>query len=210
MSGLASRTARSEASQLPLEIGNQDFDLACRPCGGPDRANRCGKRPGAEVGEVIPVHRRHDDVGEGQRLDRLRQLLRLFRVERDRRPVRDVAVAAGARADVPHDHERRGAVMPALADVGAVRFLAHRVQLEAAHQLAQPKVIRRTRRSHLEPLRLGLPSERHVFDPTATNELERSDSGHRFLTMAFGAIGIPKWRSPVVARRPAARRPGIP
>ena len=45
-----------------------------------------------------------------------------------------VAVAAGPCADVPEDHERRRAVMPALADVGTAGFFAHRAQVKLAHE----------------------------------------------------------------------------
>ena len=60
--------------------------------------------------------------------------LRLGGIELRRTSVRDRAVGAVSRADVAENHERRGAVLPALADVGAVRLLADRVQVEVAHQ----------------------------------------------------------------------------
>ena len=64
------------------------------------------------------------------------------------------AVRAGARADVAEDHERGGAVVPALADVRAARFLADGVQVQLAHQPLEPQVARRPRRAHLQPLGL--------------------------------------------------------
>ena len=84
----------------------------------------------AEVGEVVAIDRRDDDVAELQRVDGARDLDRLLLVRRLRRAVGDVAVAARARAGVAEDHERRGAVVPALADVRAVRLFADRVQPE--------------------------------------------------------------------------------
>ena len=55
--------------------------------------------------------------------------------------MRDRAVGAVPRADVAEDHERGGAVLPALADVRAVRFLADGMEVELAHQLLEPEVI---------------------------------------------------------------------
>ena len=56
--------------------------------------------------------------------------------------VRHRAIRARARADVAEDHEGRGAVVPALADVGAPRFLADGVQAEIAQQVLQPEIVR--------------------------------------------------------------------
>ena len=60
--------------------------------------------------------------------DRIGDALRLAGVERPRQSGRDVAERAGARADRAHDHHRRVALLPALADVRAARLLAHRMQ----------------------------------------------------------------------------------
>src|SRR6202043_3594263 len=78
-----------------------------------------------------------------------------------RTSVRDGAIRAGARADLAENHERGGAVMPALADVRALRFLAHRVQLQLAHEALEACVIRRPRRAHLQPLGFRRPGCRH-------------------------------------------------
>src|SRR4029077_11212510 len=71
--------------------------------------------------------------------------------------VRDGAVRARTRAHVAEDHEGRGAVVPALADIRTLRLLAHRMEVELAHQPLQPKVAWRSRRAHLEPVRLCQP-----------------------------------------------------
>ena len=92
----------------------------------------CAKCPAPKSGEVVAIDRRDDDVRELHRVNRARDIGRLVRIRRLRRAVHDVAVAARARARVAEDHERRGAMMPALADVRAVRFLADRVQAERA------------------------------------------------------------------------------
>src|SRR5262249_14104614 len=58
--------------------------------------------------------------------------------------------------DVAQDHERGRAVLPALADVRTVRFLADRMEVEVAHQLLQLQIPRAAGRFDLEPTRLAL------------------------------------------------------
>ena len=70
--------------------------------------------------------------------------------------MRDRAVGAVSRADVAEDHEGGGAVLPALADVRAVRLLADRVQVQVAHEALQAEVVASAGRLHLEPGRLPL------------------------------------------------------
>ena len=86
--------------------------------------------------------------------------------------VRHRAVRAGARADVAENHERRGAVVPALADVRALRLFAHRVQLQLAHQALEPQVARRAGRAHLQPLGLRAARRR------GRGGRQRNDAGH--------------------------------
>ena len=59
-----------------------------------------------------------------------------------RTPVGDRAIPTIAGADVAQDHERCGAVLPTLADVRAMRFLAHGMEVQLAHQMLQSGVIR--------------------------------------------------------------------
>lgn len=57
-----------------------------------------------------------------KRLERVRwgrRLRRLYRAE-----------LASARARVPQEHDRSGAPVPALADIRALRFLAHGVKIQ--------------------------------------------------------------------------------
>ena len=66
-----------------------------------------------------------------------------------------VAEAAAASADVAEDHERGGAALPALADVGAVGLLADRVEVVLLDRLLQAAVGRPAGRRDLEPGRLA-------------------------------------------------------
>ena len=81
------------------------------------------------------------------------QLQRFVRVQRIRATVTDVAERAAARALVAHDHERRGPLAEALADVRARCFLADRVQLLLAQDaLDLVETARRQRRLRAYPV----------------------------------------------------------
>ena len=152
--GPASSTA-SQRRFHALEVGNQHFDPAVRNPGArlPDRLDEHRR---AAVGEIVAVDRRDHGMAQPHRLDRVGDPRRLRHVELARPPVRDGAVRAGARADVAQDHERRRAVVPALADVGAARLLADGVELQLLHQPLEAQIVLRPRRAHLEPLGLRL------------------------------------------------------
>jgi hypothetical protein len=106
----------------------------------------------AAVGHVVAVHRRHHDVAQRHRLDRLGEPARLPGVEGQRRAAGDRAVGAVPRAHVAHDEEGRRPVVPALADVGAVRLFADGVELQLPHQAADLDIARPARGLHLEPV----------------------------------------------------------
>ena len=80
----------------------------------------------------------------------------------------DRAVRAIPRADVAQDHERRGPMVPTFADVGALRFLADRVELELPHQPLDPRVLRPARSPDFQPRRLA---SRERFRPMPPNYL---------------------------------------
>ena len=88
---------------------------------------------GAAVGEVVTRHRRDHGVGQAESLDRGGHPLGLVGVGGLGMSGVDEAEPAGAGAALAVDHERGRAVGPALEDVGAARFLAHRDEPEVAH-----------------------------------------------------------------------------
>ena len=92
--------------------------------------------PRAAVAQVVAVDAGDDHVRELQRGDGAREVDGLLGIGRQRLAVRDVAERAAARAQVAEDHEGRGALAEALADVGAGRFLAHGVQAVLAQDAA--------------------------------------------------------------------------
>src|SRR5437764_597416 len=75
------------------------------------------------------------------------------------------AIGAVSRAHVAEDHERCGAVLPAFAHVGAVGFLAHRVEVQLAHEALEAKVVRSAGSFHLEPGWLALGERLRAVTP---------------------------------------------
>jgi hypothetical protein len=62
-------------------------------------------------------------------------------------------------------------VLPALADVGAVRLLTDGVEVQLAHELLEPKILRTAGSANLEPARLAL---RQGFDAVTPGDLVKS------------------------------------
>src|SRR5262249_25551012 len=86
----------------------------------------------------------------------------------------DVAERAGARAGVAHQHERRVLLIPALADIGAPRLLAHGMQVVRAHDRARLAITFRHRR--LDPDPIGL-FQRRCVRPVRLFRMARSAAG---------------------------------
>src|SRR4029453_16803528 len=80
---------------------------------------------------------------------------RLLPIPPLRAPMGHGAVAAVPRAHITENHERRGEVLPAFADIRAVGLFAHRMEVPLPHETLETEVLRPARRPHLEPGRLG-------------------------------------------------------
>ena len=146
-----------EGPLTPLEVRDEDLDRGL----GQARANlgdasREGFR--AAVLEVIAVDRRDDDVRQAHLRHGVREADGLGRIVRLGRPMGDRAVGAIPGTHVAQDHEGCGLVLPAFPDVGAARFLAHRVETQLPHQTLDAEVAVAAGSLHLEPQ--GLPGER--------------------------------------------------
>jgi hypothetical protein len=87
-----------------------------------------------------------------------------FRVERTRLTFADSTKTAMARADVPAQHERCGAIGPTLKNVWATRLLAYCVKIQTFDQLEHVVLVRGVTQSNLEPLGFGLTGFRIVAD----------------------------------------------
>jgi hypothetical protein len=159
---------RMQRVGLALEVGNQHLDAG----GGlplPDLPDGVGEYRRASIFQVIAIHRRDDDVREVEFGDRFADPGRFGSIDRLRTPVSDRAVPARACADIAEDHEGRRAVRPALADVRALRFFTHRMQVQIAHQALEPEIRGGTGRTHLQPV--GLRDAR-------CDRRKGNDSGH--------------------------------
>jgi hypothetical protein len=126
---------------IALKVRDQHLDARVRRAGA-NFADRFGEHRRAAVRHIIAIDRRDDDVRQSELAHGVGDARGLRPVDCARPAVPDSTVAAGARADIAQDHERRRAVRPALPDVGAARLLANRVQVEVAHQTFQSQVRR--------------------------------------------------------------------
>ena len=136
----ARRHDRPERLIGAVEVGDQDLH-AHAGTGLAQGADGVGEDVGAAVGQVVTGDARHDHVLQAQAGERLGHAPRLVLVVPRGPPGLDGAEAAGAGARVAQDHDGGRALLPALADVGAVRLLADRVEAEPAEQLLQLVVV---------------------------------------------------------------------
>ena len=139
---------------LAQEVGRQHLDRGARIARS-DRPDGVREMLRAAVVKIVAIDRSHDHMGKPELRHRVGDVLRFGRFERARQSGLDVAEGAGARAHVAHDHEGGVALLPALADVGAARLLAHGMQAVLAHDPARLRVAGRARRLHPDPRRLA-------------------------------------------------------
>jgi hypothetical protein len=110
---------------------------------------------GAAVEEVVAVDHREHHVREIELGERARRVLGLARIDDAARISRgDRAEAAAARARLAEDHDRRGALAPALADVGAARLFADGVEIEPTERALERLVPLAAREPDTQPVRL--------------------------------------------------------
>jgi hypothetical protein len=81
---------------------------------------------------VVAIDAGHDRELQRQLLHGFRHAARLCKIDGLRTAFGHGAKAATPGAQIAQQHEGRGAMVPALADVGAVRRLANRVQAQFA------------------------------------------------------------------------------
>ena len=157
------------------------------------------KAPGAEVGQVVAVHRGHDAMAQSHLVHRVGHAQRLRAVDHLRHAGLHVAEAAPARAGVAQDHERGGAPLPALADVGAVRLLADGVQRLAAHQALDVAVGRARPApspSAMAACASGTAPRRHPWAAAAAGVRPRAGHVHAFGHAASAPARITlSWRT---------------
>ena len=145
-----------EILQVAGEIAGQTFDLRARRFL-VDLAHRICENRRAEIGEIIAVDGRQHKIIPAEFGHGFGDALGLEPIDFAlRRTGLDVAEMAAARARVAEDHDRRGSGTPALGEVRAHRFLAHRIELEALHVGLDVLVRFAAGQLHLEPRGLAL------------------------------------------------------
>jgi hypothetical protein len=128
----------------------------------------------AAVGQVVAIDRGDDYMLQAKPRDRLGDSARFVDVQRTHLAVRDRTVRAITRAHVAHQHEGGRAMRKAFADIRTARFLANRMQLELAENRLGPKVLRRNRRAHFDPVRM-LPLSHRPPSTQASRQLKKFD-----------------------------------
>jgi len=139
-----------DGGAVALKIGNQNFDTATRNALA-NGADGEGEEFGAAIGAIIAVHT--GDHGETQSHDRdgFSNPPRLVVIHRQWRALFDGAETAAACTHVAQDHECRGAMIPAFADIGASRALTNRVEAKALDQVFELVIILSRGRRRAEP-----------------------------------------------------------
>ena len=138
---------------VAAKIGDQHFDLAGRNAPA-NLLDGAGEDMRAAVGLVVAVHGSDHGVAQAHARGGFGHAVGLVLIRRAGGLAGGHgAEAAGARADVAEDHEGGGAVLPALAHVGAARALANGVQPERAHDALQLLVVLPAQELHAQPVR---------------------------------------------------------
>ncbi len=146
---------------LAAEVGSEELDLALGRLTTDLPHERCPDS-GAVVRQIISVDGGDDGVAQAHARDRSGHAGGLQRIVPRGLARLHVAEAAATGAGVAQDHEGRCAAFPALANVGAGRLLAHRVQTLIADQAGEIAVALATWSGHLEPRRLAVPERQHA------------------------------------------------
>src|ERR1700674_1282128 len=138
---------------VTAKIGNQNFHFAAGDTA-TNLFDGAGEDVRAAVGLVVAVYGSYNHITQIHPGDGFRHTKRLFLIRRtDGPPGRHSAAAASTCANIPKDHESRGAMLPALAHVGAAGALADRVQVEDAHDAFQVLVALPPENLDAQPIR---------------------------------------------------------
>jgi hypothetical protein len=107
------------------------------------------------VAQIITIDRGNHNILQPHGFNRIRQVPRLFGIKRIWTTVADIAKWAAPSAYVAHDHESGSPAFEAFADIRAIRFLAHRMQMILAQDRFQAQHFTRAGKFSTNPLRLA-------------------------------------------------------
>src|SRR5689334_3309533 len=140
-----------EGGEVAFEVRNQQFDSNSWI----ERAypkNRLGEMTCAAVGQVVAIYRGDNDVVEAEISHYQGNVAGLLRIKSQRLPLVDGTKAAAPCASISQDEKRGGFVAPALADVGAARFLTNGMEIFLSQNTLQPEIIGIARRFDFDPV----------------------------------------------------------
>src|SRR5208282_2617344 len=147
----------------PLKIRDQHFDAAIGNQLA-DLTDRFGKDFGPAYVVVVAVYAGYDGMLQSEGGYGFGHAPRFIPVDRFGASFGHGAKAAAPGANIAEQHERGGLVIPALADVGALRRLADGVQTESARQLLQVVKVVAHGSFRSQPVGLGHASGRSEVD----------------------------------------------
>ena len=177
---------RAQRLPIPAKVGDQNFDAHPRRL--PPHCPDClGKDARAAVRQIVTVNRRDNGVPDAHAGDGLRHAQRLQRVHDAARIAGlDGAIAAGARARIAQNHERGGAAIPAVADVGTARLLADGMERAALHKRLQLAVALAARRGNLEPLRQATRARNRLFNSQGHRAHQNTTRARKLYSICLG------------------------
>ena len=124
-----------DIAEHALEVAEQSLDEQVRRVM-TDALERLGDVRRASVENVVAIDHGDDHVGQIHLAERASDVLRFARVDEALGVAGvDRAETTTARAGLAEDHDRGGALRPALEHVGTAGFLTDRVQVELPHLL---------------------------------------------------------------------------
>jgi len=146
-----------------LKVGDENFDRAIRSQAA-NLADGFSKDPGTANVVIIAIDAGDDGELESELSNGFSNAARFVEIDCFGTPLGHSAEAASSGADVSEKHEGRGAMVPALADIGTLGGFADGVQVETARQLLQLMVLLAHGSLGAKPGRLGSACSRNSLD----------------------------------------------
>ena len=145
---------------VALKIGDENFNAAVRGLTA-DFFDHLGKGTCASHEIVIAIDTGDDGKPEAKCSNSLRHAPRLVQVNRLRPALGHGTESAATGTEVAEHHKGGSAVVPALANIRALRALTDCMQIERAGQLLEAVVVLAERGAGLEPVRFGRGRSAH-------------------------------------------------
>ena len=155
--------ARPRPAPPPAKVRHQDLELCLRTAGA-DGTQTSGEVASPTIAQIVAIDRGDDDVTQPHALDGFSEQFRLSLVDRLRPAMGHIAERATSGADIAENHEGRGAMIEALAQVRALRLFADGRESVLAQQpldSGNPATVRPNGRLGANPGRLA----RYLIEP---------------------------------------------